>query len=106
MKPTLIRLQDGTVVEVEPGPQEAQQIAGGMRRVQASMKDVQPVLVNVARSVRSAWGELNKDMTIEGAEVELGLSFEGEGTVYVAKAKAGANLTVKLVLKPEEGPAT
>jgi hypothetical protein len=41
-------------------------------------------------------------MHIEQAEVEIGLSFEGQGNLYVAKSAIGANLTVKLVLKPKE----
>jgi hypothetical protein len=41
-------------------------------------------------------------MNIEQAEIELGLSFEGEGNLYVTKSKLGANLTVKLVLTPKD----
>lgn len=41
-------------------------------------------------------------MDIERAEIELGLSFEGEGNLYVTKSSAGANLKVKLSLKPKE----
>lgn len=40
-------------------------------------------------------------MNIEQAEIELGLSFEGEGNLYITKSKAGASLTVKLTLKPK-----
>lgn len=50
----------------------------------------------------TAWDELNQDMHIERAEIELGLSFEGEGNIYVTKATASANLVVKLQLKPKE----
>jgi hypothetical protein len=44
---------------------------------------------------------MNQDMILEQAEVEIGFSFEGEGNVYVTKAKASSNLTVKLILKPK-----
>jgi hypothetical protein len=40
-------------------------------------------------------------MQIEQAEIQIGFSFEGEGNLYVTKSKAGANLTVKMVLKPK-----
>jgi hypothetical protein len=43
-----------------------------------------------------------KKMNIEQAEIELGLSFKGEGNLYVTKSKLGANLTVKLVLTPKD----
>lgn len=41
-------------------------------------------------------------MSIEQAEVELGLSFEGEGNLFVTKSTLGANLKIKLILKPKE----
>jgi hypothetical protein len=40
-------------------------------------------------------------MDIDAAEVQVGLSFEAEGNIYIAKSRAAANLTVKLVLKPK-----
>ena len=52
--------------------------------------------------VEAAWQELNKEMTIAETQIELGLSFEGEGNVYVTKATAGANLTITMTLKPPE----
>jgi Trypsin-co-occurring domain 1 len=40
-------------------------------------------------------------MNIDQAEVQLSLSFEAEGNLYITKSKANANMTVKLVLKPK-----
>jgi hypothetical protein len=40
-------------------------------------------------------------VAIETAEVTINFSFEGEGNIYVTKAKAGSNLSVKLILKPK-----
>ena len=40
-------------------------------------------------------------MNIEQAEIQLGLSFEAEGNLYITKAKGNANLTIKLTLKPK-----
>jgi hypothetical protein len=99
----LIRLEDGTLVEVAVPAGGAERVAGGVAtRVGASLEDIKPILLKISHALRDAWEEINTEMLIEEAEVEMGLSFEGEGNVYVAKAKAGANLTVKLKLKPVE----
>ncbi|GAK56721.1 hypothetical protein U27_03684 [Candidatus Vecturithrix granuli] len=100
----LIKLQDGTLVEVEASPNEVEQIASidYAKEVQESIEKIKPILLKVCRPVISVWQELNKEMMIEQAEVELGLAFEAEGNLYVTKAKAGANVNVKLTLKPKE----
>lgn len=103
MATELIKLQDGTFIEVETDPEKAQKISSKhVKKVEETIDTIKPIIVKVCKPVISAWEELNQDMSIEQAEVELGLSFEGEGNIYVTKAKAGANLTVKLILKPKE----
>lgn len=103
MATKLIELEDGTLVEVQAPPDQAQQIAGGFAdKVGTSFKQVLPIVVKVCKPITAAWRELSQDMDVEKAEIELGLAFEGEGNVYVTKATAGANLTVKLILKPRE----
>ena len=54
------------------------------------------------KPVSSAWSEISKEVHIEQAEVELGLSFEGEGNIYITKAKAGAKLNIKLTIKADK----
>src|SRR5215210_6834188 len=101
MATKLIRLEDGTLVEVEAQPNAVEQISSRTAdRVEESLDKIVPILVKVCQPITAAWQQLNQDMLLEQAEVELGLSFEGEGNIYITKAKAGANLTVKLVLKP------
>ena len=103
MATKLVELENGILVEVDVPGEQIEQISGGMaERVDATIEKIKPLLVNAVKPVALAWQELNQDATIERAEVELGLSFEGEGNIYITKAKAGANLTVKLVLKPLE----
>jgi Trypsin-co-occurring domain 1 len=103
MATKLIQLEDGTLVEVEVPGEQIQQIAGGMAdRVSATFDKVQPLLVRTCRPIAAAWAELSKEMNIEQAEVQIGLSFEGEGNLYITKSKASANLTIKLTLKPKE----
>lgn len=104
MTTKLIRLgEDGPLVEVEVSEEQAQPISGGFAdKVHTTFENIQPILVEVCRPIARAWQEINKEMFIKEAEIELGLSFEAEGNLYITKSKAGANLTVKLVLKPEE----
>ena len=103
MPTKLIELDDSTLVEVEVPADQAQQISGGFAdKVSATFDKIQPILIKTCRPIIAAWKEINQDMNIDHAEIELGFSFEGEGNLYVTKTKAGANLTVKLVLKPKE----
>ena len=103
MATKLIELADGTLIEVEVPSDQAQQISGGFAdKVSATFDKIHPILVKTCRPITAAWQEINQDLDIEQAEIELGLSFEGEGNLYVTKSKAGANLTIKLVLKPRE----
>ncbi len=103
MATKLIRMDD-MLVEVEVAEDQAQPIAGGLaRKVSAGFGKIHPILVKLCQPISAAWQELNQEMHVEQAEIELGLSFEGEGNLYVTKSKAGANLKVKLVHKPKAG---
>lgn len=99
MATKLIRLDDGVLVEVEVPEDEAQPISGGMAdRVAAALDKVRPVLARLAQAVATDWRELSEQVSIDQAEIELGLSFEGEGNLYITRSKATANLTVRLLL--------
>ncbi len=97
----LIELDGGTLVEAVVDDNKAKEIAGGAAdKVESSFEKIRPILINACKPVLETWKELNKEMTVDQAEIQLGLSFEGEGNLFVTKAKAGANITVKLILKP------
>lgn len=99
MPSRLIRLSDGTLVETEVEPGEPTQISGGAaRKVEATLDRIEPLLVNVCQPITAAWNSIT-DLHIDHVDVELGISFEGEGNVFISKAKAGANLVVTLSLK-------
>ncbi|MEE4357010.1 MAG: CU044_2847 family protein [Desulfococcaceae bacterium] len=103
MPTKLIELEDGTLVEVEVSEDQAQQISGGFAdKVASSFDKIRPLLLNICKPVNETWKELSKEMFIEQAEVQVGLNFEGEGNLYITRSKVGANLTVKLLLKPKE----
>lgn len=103
MATTLIETDDGLLIEVEVPGEQIQPVSGGAAsRVNAVLGSITPILMKTITPISRAWNELNRDMTIEKAEIELGLGFEIEGNVYLAKSKASSNLTVKLTLKPRE----
>jgi hypothetical protein len=102
MATKLIELEDGTLVEVEVPDNEAKHIsAGSAKTVDATFDKIKPLLIRTCRPIVEAWEELNQDMILEQAEVEIGFSFEGEGNIYITKMKASSNVTVKLILKPK-----
>lgn len=101
MDTKLIRLDDGTLVEVYASPDEEFECGSAAEKVKAAMHKILPILKTVSQPISDAMQELNKDLKVDHAEVEIGLSFEGEGNLYITKAKAGANLTLKLTLKPK-----
>jgi hypothetical protein len=105
MATRLIKLSDGILVEAEVDPQEATEIAGGSaKHVQASLEAVEPILVSVCRPIAKAWDSMT-NFHIEHVQVELSLSFEGEGNIFLTKARAGANLTVTMSLTRPDRPA-
>jgi hypothetical protein len=95
----LILLDDGTLIEAEVAQSEARPISGGAAdRVATSLDKIEPVLVNVCRPVARAWNSVGDGLSIDSVQIEFGLSFEGEGNIFVSKATAGANLTVSLTV--------
>ncbi|GGA06060.1 CU044_2847 family protein [Okeania sp. KiyG1] len=103
MATRLIKLEDGILVEAEVPDNEAKPIStNAIKQVKSSFAKVKPILINISRPITETWQEINKDMEIEQAEVEVDLNFEGGGNLYIPKGKAGTNLTLKLVLKPKK----
>lgn len=102
MATKLIKLEDGTLVEIVVSEDQSERISNKYaEKVNTAFdKTVKPILTNICGSISRAWSEINQDMDVEQAEIELGLSFETEGNLYITSAKTGANFTVKLVLKP------
>ncbi len=103
MATKLIKLkQDGILVEVEAQENETRAISGGAAdKVDSAMDKVKPIILKACKPVIEVWGELNKDLSLEQVEIELGLGFEAEGNLFVTKATGSANLTIKLTLKPK-----
>src|SRR5713226_3510340 len=103
MASKLIKLEDGTLVEVEVAGDEVQQISGGLaEKVDATLNKIKPVLLKTCQPIVAAAKELREDIDLEQVEVEVGLSFDIEGNIYVAKTTFGANVLVRMTLKNQE----
>ena len=102
MTTQLIELEEGLLVEVEVPQDQVNQISGGMpEQVGKAIDTVKPVLLKACRPVVSVWEELNREMSISSAEIELQLGFSAEGSVFLAKSKDSANLKIKLSIAPK-----
>ena len=105
MAKKLIELENGLMMEVDVPESEIEMISGGsdmVEKVQASMGTVEKMLMQSVQPVINTYNALNQEVTLETAEVEIGIGFSAEGNIFVAKGSANANLKVKLVLKPKE----
>lgn len=101
MSSKLIQLEDGVFVEVEVPEKQSRQLAGNFAdKVHANLDKIKPILTSVVQPIVATWNEINQDMVLEQAEAEVGLRFDFEGNVYITKASASANITIRLVLKP------
>ena len=102
MHTKLIELQEGVLVEVEVESNNVRAISGGLaEKVSASFDSIRPVLMMVAQSLANTWKVMDSHVDVDKMTVELGLSFAGEGNIYITKVTSGANLTVTLELKPK-----
>lgn len=103
MPSRLIKLKDGTLVEVEVTGNEVQQISGGIaKRVDATLEQIKPALLKVCQPVVAAVKDLRKDVDLEQVEVEVGFSLDIDGNIYVTKAHLGASVLVRMALKKGE----
>ena len=102
MPSKLIELQDGILIEAEVPEDEVRPISGGAAdKVGSSMEVIKPILLKACKPITEVWGELNKDLSVEQVDIELGLGFEAEGNLFITKASGSANLKVKITLKPK-----
>jgi Trypsin-co-occurring domain 1 len=105
MNSKLIKLEDGTLIEVAISDDELREVAAkDASWVASSLDRIKPILLNACRPIASMFQEIDREMQIDQAEVEIGFSFESEGNIYITKATATSNLKVKLTLKPRVKP--
>ena len=97
MPSKLIELADGILVEVEATSSQSREISGGFaEKVDSTLDRLRPVLAKACEPVLAVCRDLKENDQIDAAEVELGFSFEAEGSLFVAKATSGANIVLRL----------
>jgi hypothetical protein len=104
MSKKLIELENGLMMEVEVPESEIEMISGGndmVEKVQTSMGTIEKMLLQSVQPIINTYNTLNQEVTLDSAEVEVGIGFSAEGNIFIAKGNANANLKVKLVLKPK-----
>ena len=103
MTTELIQLKDGLLVEVQSNPQDEpkQIVAGAAKLAAGAMDQARELLLKAVEPVASVWNELNRDLTIEQVEIEIGLGFEATGKLFIAQGTGKANLNFKLTVKPK-----
>ena len=104
MSTELIELQDGLLVEVQANPQDEpkQIVAGAADRVDGAMERARELLLRAVEPVAKVWDDLNRNLTIEQVEIELGLGFEATGKLFVAQGTGKANVNFKLTVRPKQ----
>lgn len=99
MPTKLIRLKDGTLVEVDILSGDVRNIAGGSAEtVEKTVAQIEDILETISEPVINSVNKIKQNASVHQVEIEVGLSFEGEGNLYVVKSKSSASLSVKLIL--------
>ena len=104
MSKRFIRIE-GLLVEVEESDSNASAVADddNTRTIRdGDLGQIRTTLTTIVRHLKDSWGEINQDMRIKEADVEISLGFEAEGNIFVAKGKASSQLKVTLKLEPTE----
>lgn len=95
----LIRLQDGSLVEVELPEYKRSSLeysSYSATPVSSGLDKLRTALSRIAMPIAQAATEVGeKTKTEASVEVEIGMGFDAEGRVYITKDKVGSNLNVK-----------
>ena len=97
-KTSLIKLKDGIEVEVELEENQVMEISNNIN-VDSSLEQLQEILSKIVKPISNTYKELNKDMSIESAKINIGIKIGVEGNFILAKSSVGANISVELTMK-------
>jgi len=98
----LIRLNDGVLVEVDAPGQAFENMAAGAapQITDAAVTTAAGTVVKVCDALADAVRSISANVKVTNVEAEVGLSFEVEGNLYIAKGKGSASITVKVSMGP------
>ncbi|MEZ5040155.1 MAG: CU044_2847 family protein [Saprospiraceae bacterium] len=98
----LIKLKDGTLVEVTDLSDRMQKISNkNAEKVEKGLEQIEPLFQRAIDSVVKNISWETDSLLIDQIEIELGMGFEAEGNIYVVKGKGSANFNVKFCIKPK-----
>lgn len=99
----LLELADGTLVEVQTERGKGYMRYGVRSDTEGAFSGITPLLVAISEPVAQAYWNISgqSGVKMRETEIELGLNFEAEGNIYVAKSKQEAAIHIKLVLEPD-----
>ena len=76
MATKLIQLEDGLLLEAEVPEDQAEPISGGtVDKVNATIYQIEPLLINACRPITAAWKQLADEVQIDNAQIALGVNF-------------------------------
>lgn len=103
MATELVQLEDGLLVEVQSDPEDTPKriAASAADRAEGALAQVREVLLKAVEPVASVWSELNRDLTIDEVEIQLGLGFEAGGKLFIVQGTGTANLNFTLKVRPK-----
>jgi hypothetical protein len=94
----LIETKDGILIEVESEGYEKVS-AGTAEKVQKGLEQIGPLLRKACDTMKDFWKEQTGGIELDAVQIGFGLNFEAEGNAYIARAKAGASVSVTATLK-------
>jgi hypothetical protein len=104
MSTKFLELKDGIIVEIgAPNEVREEMHTSTAERVDTTMRMVASMVGEIVRPLGDAFSHLydalDVAMSVETAEVEMGLSFSAEGQIFIAKSKAEGTLKIKVIFK-------
>ncbi len=99
----VIKLDDGTSVEVDVRDGHPGATTPTVKR---DWGQVESVLRHVSGPFLNVYRELSRDLEGAELELELGLAFEPDGGLFIAKSRGTANLKATIKLKPPRSPTS
>jgi hypothetical protein len=95
--PHLIRFADGIMVEVAAPPNRAEPVSGkAAERVAQAFQSAAEVVSGVLKAVVGSTSRAVREAGAVEAEIEFGVGFSIEGSIYVAKLASDGNISVKV----------
>jgi hypothetical protein len=97
---TTLKDKTALLIEVEPtGALEAVGAEEVIKKIQGVVKEAAQTTVSLAKEFTAELRKAAKDIKAESLSLQMGIKLGAEGTIFVAKASAEANIVITLTLK-------